>query len=358
MKQFILAFAFIFCGLATCRAQIQDDNLKINKIQVIGSHNSYRYAIEPALFKAIQAEDTTRDLSGLEYEHIAINKQLDMGLRSLEIDVYPDSKGGMYAHPKGLDLAKPEQPYDPQGKMLNPGFKVFHMPDVDFRTQFYTFEDALKALKTWSDANPDHVPVFITLEPKGGETNHFGTVVEPMTSERFDELDNVIKTNLGTDKLITPDMVRGNYKTLEEAVLHNNWPTLGQAKGKFMFILDNHGEKRDLYIKGHPSLKGGVIFVNADPGTPEAATLFRNEPEDAAIPELVKKGYFVRTRADANTEEARKNDYSRFELAEKSGAQVITTDYYQPSKMFKSSYHIKFDDKVPYVRLNPVLVKK
>ena len=347
-KALVLAFAF------ATGVNAQTDKTKINRLQVIGSHNSYRKAIEPKLYKTIQAMDTTRDLSGLEYEHIAISKQLDMGLRNLEIDVYPDSKGGRYAHPKGLELARPEQPYDPEGKMLKPGFKVFHMPDIDIRTQFYTFEDALKALKAWSDANPGHVPVFITLEPKGGETNHFGTVVESLTPELFDALDREIKDYLGMDKLITPDMVRGKYKTLEEAVLHNNWPTLADAKGKFMFILDNHGDKRDLYIQGHPSLQGRMVFVNAEPGTPEAATLFRNEPEDPAIPQLVKKGYIIRTRADADTREARKNDYTRFEQAKKSGAQIITTDYYLPSNMFSSPYHIKFDGKSPYVRLNPV----
>ena len=87
--------------------------------------------------------------------------------------------------------------------------------------------------------------------------------------------------------------------------------------------------------------------------------MFRNNSEDPTIPELIKKGYIIRTRADSDTKEARKNDYTHFEAAKKSGAQIITTDYYMPSKFFNSPYHIKFDDG-GYVRVNPLIgvVKK
>lgn len=354
MKPIMTSLIILLAAMPAVRVQAQDDNLRLNQIQVIGSHNSYKNAIEPTLYKVISAKDSTNRLSGLEYDHIAITDQLNMGLRNLEIDIYADSNGGKYAHPKGLDLAKPEKPYDPDGKMKKPGFKVFHVTDIDFRSSVLTFEDCLQELKKWSDAHPGHVPVFITLEPKDGEANRFGTVPEMFNTKLFDESDAIIRANLGADKLITPDMVRGKYATLEEAVLKGNWPTLKEAKGKFFFILDNSDTKRDLYMKGHPSLKGRVVFVNAQPGTPEAAALFRNDPEDAAIPDLIKKGYIIRTRADADTKQARSNDYSHFEAAKKSGAQIITTDYYKPSTFFKSTYHIKFDDG-GYVRNNPII---
>ncbi|MEP6805656.1 MAG: Ca2+-dependent phosphoinositide-specific phospholipase C, partial [Flavobacterium sp.] len=80
---------------------------------------------------------------------------------------------------------------------------------------------------------------------------------------------------------------------------------------------------------------------------------FRNNSEDPEIADLVKKGYIIRTRADSDTKEARKNDYTHFEAAKKSGAQVITTDYYLPSTLFSSPYQIKYDDGT-YVRVNPV----
>ncbi|KOS08251.1 hypothetical protein AM493_07315 [Flavobacterium akiainvivens] len=339
--------------LAACMANAQSDTTKINRLQVIGSHNSYRRAIEPQLMKVLKEKDTQNRLQHIEYDHIPIDQQLDMGLRNLEVDIYPDSKGGRYAHPTGLDMAQGLEQYDPKGEMKKPGFKVFHMPDIDFRTWEYTFEGLLQSLKKWSDANPGHAPIFITLEPKSGGKSQFGTEPEIFTEKVFDEMDKVIIKNLGKDKLITPDMVRGKYKTLEEAVLNNNWPALADAKGRFMILLDNNKDLRDLYIKGHPSLKGRAVFTNSEPGTPEAAALFRNDPEDTTISGLVKKGYIIRTRADNSTTEARNNDYTHFEDAKKSGAQIITTDYYLPSKMFESTYAIKFDDG-GYVRINPV----
>ena len=348
-----ILFTFLISSAICHNSNAQNDDLKMNQLQVIGSHNSYRKAIETNLYTTIQAKDTSRSLKGLQYEHIGITEQLNKGLRNLEIDVYADSKGGRYAHPNGLDIAKPVEEYDSKGLMQSPGFKVFHMLDIDFRTSCLTFEICLQELKKWSDANPGHTPVYITLEPKDGDASYFKTEPEDFTPALFDALDQVIRKELGNNKLITPDMVRGKFNTLEEAVLHHNWPELKKAKGRFLFILDNNGAKRDLYVLNHPSLKGRAIFVNAEPGKPEAATLFRNNPEDATIPDLVKKGYLIRTRADADTKEARANDYSRFEAAKKSGAQIITTDYYLPSRFFNSSYQIKFDDNT-YVRNNPV----
>ncbi|MFB3387536.1 phosphatidylinositol-specific phospholipase C1-like protein [Flavobacterium sp. LAR06] len=349
MKQILCAL--FLAGAISSSVQAQNDTLKVNQIQVIGSHNSYRHAIETDLYNFIQAKDTSRSLKGLQYTHIPLTDQLNKGLRNLEIDVQADTKGGKFTHPKGLDLAKSQEAYDPNGEMKKPGFKVFHMIDIDFRTSCYTLQNCLAELKKWSDANPDHVPVFITLEPKDDDS-HLGTKAEKFTPELFDALDKELRKGLG-NKLITPDMVRGKYKTLEEAVLNNNWPTLKKAKGKFLFILDNNAAKRDLYALNHPSLKGRAVFINAEPGKPEAATLFRNNSEDPQIADLVKKGYIIRTRADSDTKEARKNDYSHFEAAKKSGAQIITTDYYLPSTFFNSPYQIKYDDGT-YVRVDPI----
>ncbi len=329
------------------------DELHINRIQVIGSHNSYKKAIDPALFKMFQQKDSAA-ASTLDYEHISFSAQLDMGLRNMEIDVYADEKGGRWAHPKGLDWVPNQAPYDAEG-MNEPGFKIFHVPDLDFRSQAPTLKKGLQELKAWSEKHPDHSPVFITLEVKGGgENNAKLTPAEEVTAKTFDELDNDIRQYLGESHLITPDMVRGNYNTLEEAVTHDNWPTLKAAKGKFLFILDDHAKKRDMYIAGHPSLKGRVLFANAEAGTPEAAAMIRNNPKDPQIKDLVAKGYIIRTRADSDTRQARVNDRSSFEAACASGAQIITTDYYLKSTHFKSDYVVSFEGSAKYIRVNPV----
>jgi hypothetical protein len=164
---------------------------------------------------------------------------------------------------------------------------------------------------------------------------------------------------MGLERLLTPDQVRGNYQTLESAVLNGNWPKVKAAKGKFIFILDETGQKLDAYTQNHPSLSGRTLFVNAQPGNPEAAIMVMNDPvkDLTKIQELVKRGYIVRTRADADTKEARRNDKSTFEAACQSGAQIITTDYYQPSRHFKSAYKITFADG-SFFRENPLLQGK
>lgn len=325
----------------------------INQIQVIGSHNSYKQAIDPALFAIFKKTDSV-SASKIDYEHISIPEQLNMGLRNLEIDVYADSAGGRYAYPKGLDWAKGQPAFDASGEMKKPGFKVLHIPELDFRSSVPTFVGALKVLRTWSEAHADHTPVFITLEAKDDSIKRPGfKSPELFTPKVFDELDKVILEHLGKEHIILPDEVRGKYNSLQDAVLHQNWPKLSQAKGKFIFVLDATGKKRATYILNHPSLKGRIMFANSDPGTPEAAFMIRNNPQDKQIPELVKKGYIIRTRADNDTQQARKNDKSDFNAACNSGAQVITTDYYLKSTHFNSDYAVSFAGG-KYYRANPL----
>jgi hypothetical protein len=326
------------------------DDLPINKVQIIGSHNSYKRPIDTALFSILRQKnpDVAR---GLEYGHIGLADQLNLGLRNLEIDVYADEKGGKYAHPKGLEWEAAAHPpvYDPEGEMKKPGFKCFHVQDLDFRSNCPTFAGCLRQLKAWSDAHKDHYPVYITMNAKDNliPLADF-SIPEKFTAEVFDRLDKEILENLGPEYLITPDNIRGNYPSLESAVLAGNWPTMGQARGKFIFILDETGEHRATYIKGHPSLKDRILFVDAPAGSPEAAFMILNDPqreaEAAKIHEMVKKGYMVRTRADADTEEARRNDKTRFRAACESGAQIITTDYYYKSAFFASDYTVQFED--------------
>lgn len=122
-------------------------------------------------------------------------------------------------------------------------------------------------------------------------------------------------------------------------------------------VVNEQREKQETYLQGHPSLQGRVMFVNAKPGTDAAAFVILNDPVtyQDSISSLVKKGYIVRTRADADTREARLNDYRRFKAAMASGAQIISTDYYLPDKRLDNDYHIKFPGDV-MSHYNPVLL--
>ena len=346
-----IAIASICMALPTFSQSAGDE--RMNQIQVLGSHNSYHTGIDPALFTFLHAKYGDR-MNGLEYAHLPIEQQLDMGLRALEIDVVYDPQGGLYAHPAGMKLEKenhlPGPTYDPQGLMTKPGFKVIHVPDIDFRSNVYTLQQELALLKAWSDAHPNHLPIPITMNAKDDGLKQPG-FVEPLKFDKaaFDAWDAELLEGLGRSKLITPDDVRGTYPTLEGAVLAHAWPKLSQAHGKFFFVLDETGEKLNTYVAGHPSLGGRVMFVNQDEGHAEAAFRIVNDPNKdwAYIQYLVRSGYYVRTRADADTMEARKGDWSRWRLALISGAQVISTDYYVPDPRFKTGYFVKLPGGTP-----------
>lgn len=81
-------------------------------------------------------------------------------------------------------------------------------------------------------------------------------------------------------------------------------------------------------------MKGATLFTTAkEPGENEAVFINTNQPK-IDIPSLVKDGYIVRTRADADTLEARVDSTEKREAAIRSGAQYISTDFPDPSEYF------------------------
>jgi Phosphoinositide phospholipase C, Ca2+-dependent len=309
----------------------QTSDLKLKQIQVIGTHNSYHAGIAPNEVKLWQAKYAKAYL-GLEYTHPALSVQLDGGVRQLELDVYADAKGGRYAHPSGPSMVAAaglpaDPPFDPDHIMDKPGFKVMHVQDVDYRSNCQPFIACLQEVRTWSKAHPHHIPVFILVETKQGAPKDLKlTEPEPFTSSTFDALDAEIRSVFKPSEIITPDDVRGDYPSLEAAVLAGNWPTLSSSRGKVVFLMDQR-PVGPVYLEGHPSLRGRVIFTNAAPGEPDAAFIERNGGPADEIVSLVRKGYLIRARTDSDTKEARTNDISVRDAMIPSGAQILSTDY-------------------------------
>ena len=128
-----------------------------------------------------------------------------------------------------------------------------------------------------------------------------------------------------------------------------------QARGKVMFALDNEGAIRDRYLQNHPALKGRVMFATAPGFDHPAAAWFKiNDPigDFEKIQEAVRRGFLVRTRADADTVESRKNDPRRRDKAFASGAQFVSTDFAEARKEW-SPYRVSFAKNV-VARANPI----
>jgi hypothetical protein len=358
LRTIAAAFWLLTVAGDDAREPLDTTGLRLNQLQVIGSHNSYKRAIDAPLLRLMAAANS--DANALDYAHPPLVEQLDLGLRGLELDVFYDPEGGRYAEPQGLELQRrmgfPPAAYDPHGKMQTPGFKVLHITDVDFRSNCPTLDDALTELREWSERHPGHLPVVVTmnLNDKAAPFPN-ATQPAPFAAAALDLLDETIHEGLGDERLITPDLVRGDAETLEAAVRERGWPDINDVRGRFLWVIDESGAKRQSYIDGHPSLRGRALFTTSDPGTPEAAVLVINEPlRDAeTIRQRVSEGYLVRTRADAETAEARTGDLRRFDAAQSSGAQVISTDYPLPDERLGTGYSVAFEGG-GYSRRNPV----
>jgi Phosphoinositide phospholipase C, Ca2+-dependent len=333
-------------------------SVRMNQIQVIGTHNSYHAGMASSEAKLLEQKNPKLH-EALEYRHRPLDQQLSSGVRQIELDIYADSEGGRYAHPMGIDAVAaaglPKDPdFDPQGLMGKPGFKVMHVQELDYRSTCQQLIACLKIVRAWSQTHKDHVPIFILLETKQSELppQYHARAPEKFSSSTFDALDAEIRSVFKPNEMITPDQVRGKHATLEEAVLRNEWPSLAAARGKVVFLMDQR-PVGPVYLEGHPALRGRVIFTNAEPGQPDCAFTEENDGSQDEIAALVRKGYLVRTRTDADTKQARTNDTARRELALTSGAQLLSTDYPQSEPSQWTPYSVGLPGGA-VVRCNPV----
>ena len=344
------------CGDGGDHLNVTEESLvRMNEVQYLGTHNSYHLRLRDDLLVllALYDEELARSL---DYAHAPLTEQFDtQGIRQIELDIFHDPEGGLYADRHALALLN-EDIASGIPELSEPGLKVLHVQEVDYETTCYTFLACLEEIKAWSDNNSGHLPLTVLVEAKDTEIPDpdIGFVLPlPFDNAALDGIDAEILAVFPESQLITPDLVRGEGDSLEDVILLEGWPLLDKVRGRIMFALDNRGAILDRYIEDHPSLTGRVMFTDSPPGSPEAAFVKENDPSDfIAIQELVSQGYMVRTRADADTDEARTGDTTRREAALESGAHFISTDYPVPDPRFT-----EYEVSIPggYIaRCNPV----
>src|SRR6266508_571262 len=300
-----------------------DDRLRVDEVQLLTTHNSYH----------LRAPDPVSGAIGetLDYEHPPLDEQLeDQGVRGFELDV------------------------------VNPGtdFPVVHEPVIDAATNCAPITECLLVVKGWSDDHPGHAPIFILIEPKDGVLElGLDPTLQVFDAASFARFDQAVRSVLTPDDLLTPDDVRGKSDTLRDAVRERGWPTMGEARGKIVLILNNGSAARDAYLAGRDSLEGAPMFVTAEPDAPSAAVIKVDDPDESRIQRLVREHFVVRTRADADTLEARANDTARRDLALRSGAQMVSTDYPVPDPVINPEYSVQLPAGKPG-RCNPVQAPK
>jgi hypothetical protein len=261
------------------------DALRIDQLQLKGSHNSYHRAPRFALTRSFR------------YTHRPLERQLEeQGVRHLELDVrYADG-----------------------------ALSVGHAPIIDARTHCRGFVACIAAIKRWSSAHPKHVPLFVFVQPKEG-------LISAGLDGRVQLLDREIARVFAPHELLRPREVARDFASLRDAVERVGWPSLAQTRGKVAFVLFGHSRLVHDYARGRPRLEGRSMFVaTRTAGAPYAAILSVDDPRANLDPiqHAVRAHLLVRTRADADL----RRDPRRREAAIKSGAHFIGSDFVDPAQ--------------------------
>ncbi len=364
MPQAQLVWCALLCG---CLGPIPRDRpahaaepIRLNQIQVVGTHNSYHIAPTVNVLRLAGPRGPEMG-KGLDYGHRPLIEQFTrLGIRQVELDLFADPDGGRYAKPAARQILArmgrdPGPDPDERGQLRVPGPKIFHIQDIDYRSTVATFDAALRQIRTWSAAHPRHVPILVQIELKEEPVLGLPTRPARFGASGLDAIDREIRAVFPDQTLLTPDDVRGDAATLPAALQTRGWPVLDDVRGRVLFGLDVDGPTRDLYLADHPALAGRTMFVPVAADHPAAAWMIVNDPvkDFAAIQTLVRAGFLVRTRADAETLQARQNDPTQRDQALASGAQFISTDFPEPRLEF-STYQVRLPDGV-VARPNPLI---
>lgn len=262
-----------------------DGVLTFADVWSVGTHNSYHLRTEGV------------DRPEWDYAHRPLDEQLGVvGVRQFELDTW----------------------------YIDGAFEVFHVPVLDQESTCPTLLECLQDLKGWSDAHPAHQPLLTLVEVKD-------VMGDEGPGDYFEVLEAELSSVWPRERLITPDDVTGGQGELRDALAEHGWPTLGELRGRALFVLHDGGDFRAAYTADGTG--GDLLFPDAqgDMELPYAAVHTMNDPTDPDIATVVAAGHLVRTRADADGDAARSGDTSQRDAALASGAHFVSTDFPEPA---------------------------
>jgi hypothetical protein len=226
--------------------------------------------------------------------------------------------------------------------------EVYHIAELDEGTTCRAFTDCLRAQKAWSDRHPGHHPIMTMIELK--------VVFDAASADAMlADVETQLLEVWPRERLIAPDDVTGGAGELRDTVAARGWPTLGALRGRALYMLLEGGAFRAAYTAGETTTAGRLMFPNCggDLSLPVCAMHNVNNPLSSGgiIAAAVAAGHLVRTRADADGEEARAGDTAKREAAFASGAHFVSTDY--PAERPDVAYVVRVPGGTPS-RCNPI----
>lgn len=243
---------------------------RLNESVIVGLHNSYHQ-------QSVSATLVTE----WAFSHPSLDEQLRLGYREIEIDVHLST---------------------------DQSFRVFHITLLDEGSSCSCYVDCLNIIKKWTEANTNHTPIVIQLEPRGFNYNNMFCTDDVDSSTQawaFRELRDITVEALGS-KLLYPDEVIGSYKSLHEALTTGGWPKVGHLLGRIIVTINLFGSNeacRDRYLEA-PGRR--PFFTRASGISPEKMTnysAFIEEGSPTTIRLANAQGMIVRHRIIAEKPE-------------------------------------------------------
>lgn len=346
------------------------EGLRLNEMQFIGSHNSYKMQPDSLMTGEMIAYEAASRVNApegrppsferLAYGHPPIEVQLQLGIRLLEFD---------------LHVAKPDNPFDPIAKynerfgspresegarlpsVINDGrIIVYHVRDHDFRSTCIEFADCLSHLADWSKGNPEHLPVIIYLEAKSNGGAALSLTADGLIEgeqgsvfgfEQWQRVESDVVRVLGRDAVFQPGELIRDGLSLRQSITEHGWPFVDDLRGRFIFVVAGEDESKDAYA----NLPNPLFFTFRPIDHPDASFIIEFDAFSTNIERIVESGLIVCTYADYMLIEGRNNDLTKRDRLFDAGAQMISTDFPFRDPRF-SDYEVIFEDRT-YVRQSP-----
>ena len=356
--KFLVIYCMVFFSSLSF-AQLPSDDTPLNEIRILASHNSYKKKPHHKVLRFLKRfQNKLGDQNNpdyIDYGHLPFSEQFNnYGIRGIELDVNYDPDGGHYKRRRVNLFLFGQRQRLKGGELKKPGFKILHISDVDFETNYLTLKSALKELRSWSELHPGHLPIYINIEAKGSHPADeskslkrlgFKTCI-PFDSIAYVKLEAEIRSVLNPNQIYSPKHFKDTCLSLRSRINTIGWPKLEEVRGKFIFVLE--GSNQHLY----KSFIDPIMFYYGDVNDENTVFLLRNNAvaSRADIHNLTPN-FIIRTRSDSGTRESRENNYHTWESALKSNAQIISTDYYKADLRF-SSYKVGFPNGL-FQQINP-----
>lgn len=270
------------------------EDVRLNEIQMLASHNSYKKRGAPLGKLFVGLGDSFEEARALNYGYQDLTTQFSLGIRSMEFDL----------------------------RLRKTTFMLTHVPLVDNSSVAPDFSKALEEMKLYSVNNPNHMPIIILMEIKN-DWMILDHALQTMDQTDLEHLDELIKLKLG-NSLFTPSEMIDDGLTLKETIQTSGWPSVESLLGKIIFVL-HPGSFTDTYASIDTTNQSQSMFIGVYHTMLDrdyASFVVHNNPEVEVIKAMVEDGFMVRTRLD----DSLVFDEARYQQGIDSGAQILTTD--------------------------------